>query len=91
MPDAIEMFNEGVARLQEKAALPKSNRPPKACYPVTVGEENAAIVVDERRPGDAVIRYEGKALVVLDPTAVNKLEDCELDFEDQGLILRDAD
>jgi len=79
------------AARQLKAALSESNKPPKACYRVTVGEDNAAIVVDERRPGDAVIKHEGKALVVLDPTAVNKLEDCELDFEDQGLILRDAD
>ena len=80
----------GRAARQLKAALSHSNRPRKACYRVTVGEDNAAIVVDQRRPGDTVITHEEKTLVVLDPSAASKLEDTELDFEDQGLILRGA-
>jgi len=77
---------------QLKHALSNSESPEGACFRVGIAENKAQLVLDQERPGDTAIDYEGETLVVLDPAAGNALYDRQMDFdaESSSMVLQEA-
>ena len=81
------------AAKQLKTVLSKSEVSDSACFRIGIADNQVQLAVDEERPGDTTINYEGEALVVLDSKVGDALHNRELDFgaEATGLVLKEAE
>ena len=81
------------AAQQLKVALEKTDNAENACFRVGVTDSQVQMVIDQERPGDTAIAYEGETLLVLDSAAESCLSNRQLDFEEQSsrLVLVEAE
>lgn len=63
-----------------KTSLMEVDDAGNACVRIGVGEQGLSLSVDQERPEDFTIEYEGKTLVVLDSVLADRLSDRKIDF-----------
>ena len=81
------------AARQLKAVLSEADCADNACFRLGVKDNRLQIVIDQERPGDTPIGFEGETLAVVDPKAASRFFNRKLDFKEQSssLVLVEAE
>ena len=76
----LQLSDEAAVRLQ--SALTELDLDEGACFRLGVTQEGPKIVIDQERPGDTTLTYQGQVLVVVDAGSVDRFDGHTMDFDE---------
>ena len=72
-----------------KQALVGVQEPENACFRLSLGQKGPELAIDQTRPGDHEIQYDGEVVLAVEPSVEEAMRAREIDYdlEKERLIL----
>ena len=81
----LQITDRAAQRL--KTTLSELELDENACFRLGVTQEGVKIVIDQERPGDTTVNYEGEVLLVMDPASADRFYGRTMDYDEEAAQL----